>query len=106
MSVSNVILIVLVLAVVIFLERLFPFVLFSNKEPGKLIHFFERYIPPVVMFGLLIYSLRSVRFSQPELWVPQIVAIIFTISTYLWKSNTLISIFGGTAIYMVLIRVL
>ena len=62
-------------------------------------------LSPIVMIGLLIYSLRDVRFASMGQWVPQISAIIFTIVTYLWKKNSLVSIFGGTIIYMILIRV-
>jgi branched-subunit amino acid transport protein AzlD len=58
------------------------------------------------MIGLLIYSLRDVRFSSLELWVPHISAIASTIVTYLWKKNSLVSIFGATIIYMILIRVM
>lgn len=106
MSITNVIIASLLIMLVTFAERLFPFVIFSNREAGKLIHIFEKYVPPIVMFGLLVYSLRGVRFTSPEMWVPHLSAIAFTIITYIWKSNTLVSIFGGTAIYMILIRVL
>ena len=106
MSVSKALLVSLLIGLIIFCERLFPFAVFSRRKPGKLIHIFERYIPPVVMLGLLIYSLRDVRFTALELWVPQISAIAFTIVTYLWKKNTLVSIFGGTIIYMILVRVM
>lgn len=106
MTITNIIIACLLITLVTFAERLFPFVIFSNREAGKLIHLFEKYVPPIVMLGLLIYSLRDVRFTSPEMWVPHLSAIAFTIVTYLWKSNTLISIFGGTAIYMILIRVL
>ena len=94
------------IGLIVFCERLFPFAVFSRKKPGKLIHIFERYIPPLVMIGLLIYSLRNVRFASLAQWLPQISAISFTIVTYLWKKNTLVSIFGGTIIYMILIRVI
>ena len=96
----------LIIALVIFAERLFPFVVFSKKQPGPLIHFFERYVPPVVMLGLLIYSLRGIRFSALELWLPHITAIAFSILSYIWKKNSLISIFGATIIYMALIRII
>lgn len=106
MNISQAIIATLLIAVVIFLERLFPFVVFSKKAPGSLIRFFERYIPPVVMLGLLIYSLRGIRFSSLELWLPHISAIVFSIITYIWKKNSLISIFGGTIIFMILIRII
>ena len=98
MPVTKALFVSLLIGIIVFCERLFPFAVFSKRKPGKLIHIFERYIPPVVMLGLLIYSL--------EQWVPSISAITFTIITYLWKKNTLVSIFGGTIIYMILIRVM
>lgn len=104
MSVIKALLVSLLIGVVIFCERLFPSAVFSKRKPGKLIHIFERYIPPLVMIGLLIYSLRDVRFASLTQWVPQFVALAFTIVTYLWKKNSLVSIFGGTIIYMILIR--
>ena len=106
MPVTKAVLVTLLIGLIIFCERLFPFAVFSKRKPGKLIHIFERYIPPLVMIGLLIYSLRDVRFSSLAQWVPQFVALAFTIVTYLWKKNSLVSIFGATIIYMILIRVL
>ena len=106
MPVTKALFVSLLIGIIVFCERLFPFAVFSKRRPGKLIHIFERYIPPVVMLGLLIYSLRDVRFTSLEQWVPSISAITFTIITYLWKKNTLVSIFGGTIIYMILIRVM
>ena len=105
MPVTKAVLVSFLIGLIVFCERLFPFAVFSKRKPGKLIHIFERYIPPIVMIGLLIYSLRDVRFASLGQWVPQISAIIFTIVTYLWKKNSLVSIFGGTIIYMILIRV-
>lgn len=104
MPVTKVVLVTLLIGLIIFCERLFPFAVFSKRKPGKLIHIFERYIPPLVMIGLLIYSLRDVRFSSLAQWVPQVSAITFTVVTYLWKKNSLVSIFGGTIIYMILCR--
>ena len=106
MTISKAIIVSILIGLIVFSERLFPFVLFSKYQPGKLIRIFEHFIPPLVMTGLLIYSLRDIRFTSPEQWVPQISAIAFTIATYLWRKNSLISIFGGTIIYMILIRVM
>lgn len=106
MPVTKAVVASILIGLIIFCERLFPFAIFSKRQPGKLIHIFERFIPPVVMIALLIYSLRDVRFTTVAQWVPPISAITFTIVTYLWKKNSLISIFGGTIIYMILIRVM
>ena len=104
MSLTKVLITVALLSVIIFCERLFPFVIFSKKSPGKLLYFFERYIPPFVMLALLVYSLKGIRFSSLEMWLPATAGTVFAISTYLWKKSTMLSIFGATAIYMILIR--
>ena len=106
MPVSKAVFVSFLIGLIIFCERLFPFAVFSKRKPGKLIHIFERYIPPVVMIGLLIYSLRDVRFTSLAQWLPQFTAIIFTVITYIWKKNSLVSIFFFFLIYMILIRVL
>ncbi|MCR5253523.1 MAG: AzlD domain-containing protein [Treponema sp.] len=106
MPLSKAIIVTLLIGLIVFCERLFPFALFSRRKPGNMIHIFERYIPPLVMIGLLIYSLRDVRFAAISGWLPQFSAISFTIVTYLWKKNSLVSIFGATIIYMILIRIL
>ena len=106
MPVSKAVFVTLLIGLIVFCERLFPFAVFSRRKPGKLIHIFERYIPPLVMTGLLIYSLQDVRFAAISQWVPQLSAIAFTVITYLWKKNSLVSIFGGTIIYMILIRII
>ena len=94
------------IAAVICLERAFPFILFSKHEPPKVIRFIERYIPPMVMGCLTFYCLKNVGFTSPVSFVPELCGVTVTVLTYLWKHNPLISIFGGTIIYMVLIRVL
>lgn len=106
MQITQVLFTIFLTSLIIFAERLFPFVIFSKKTPGKLIHFFEKYIPFFVMAGLLIYCLRSVNFSKLSSWVPPISGVFFTFFTYLWKKNSMISIFGATILYMVLIRIL
>lgn len=106
MTVTQAIISTLLIAAVIFLERLFPFAIFSKRQPGKVIHFFETYIPPVVMLGLLIYSLRSISFASFSQWVPSFAGLLFTALTYLWKKNSLLSIVGGTFIYMILFRII
>ena len=96
---------------VTFLERAFPFILFSRKNPPKVINFIEKYIPPMVMAALLFYCLKDISFIKEsgidlKGFLPYMIGIISTIILHIWKRNSLISIFGGTVIYMILIRIL
>ena len=98
-------------ALIIFAERAFPFILFSRKKPPKVILFIEKYIPPMVMAALVVYCLKDVHFTSGIAglctagWIPYLGACSITIIFHLWKSNSLLSILGGTASYMLLIHI-
>lgn len=101
--------------VIIFLERSFPFVLFAKKNPPAIISFIEKYIPPMVMAALLFYCIKDISFVQKvdniaslklSGFLPYISGIFVTVVLHLWKKNSLLSICGGTVVYMILIRVL
>lgn len=91
---------------IIFATRAFPFVVFSKKEPPRILRFIEKYIPPMIMAILLVYCLKDVQFTNVSSSVPTLVALAVTVILHLWRHNSLISIFGGTALYMVLMRVM
>lgn len=48
-------------AVLMFLLRAFPFILFSKKKPPKILEFIEKYIPPMVIGVLIIYCLSDAK---------------------------------------------
>jgi len=53
---------------------------------------------------LLVYCFRSVDFTAFPYGIPALASLLATTLLHLWKSNALVSIFSGTALYMVLIR--
>jgi branched-subunit amino acid transport protein AzlD len=57
-----------------------------------------------VMTTLVVYCLRNVTFTAAEYFAPQLIAVAVTVGLHLWRRNTLLSIFGGTACYMLLIQ--
>lgn len=97
---------VFVSAVIIFLLRAFPFVLFSKREPPAILRFIEKYIPPMVMAVLLVYCFKDVNFMARPFGIAEVVSLAVTVGLHLWKNNSMLSIFGGTILYMVLSRVL
>ena len=107
LTISQAIIASLCIALVIFAERAFPFVLFSKKNPPAIIRFIEKYIPPMVMAALLFYCLKEVSFTTGiQDFIPEIAGVSFTVILHLWKRNSLLSIFGSTILYMILIRVM
>ncbi len=95
-----------IMALVIFLLRVFPFAFFSKKEPPAIFNYIGKYLPPLVMAVLIIYSLQSVQFTSIPYGVPHIAGCFFTVVMHLWKKNAMLSIFGGTIVYMLLINII
>ena len=59
---------------------------------------------PYAAIGLLvIYCLKDVPMSSTH-GLPEAIAILFIILIHKWKKNTLLSIGGGTVLYMVLVQ--
>jgi branched-subunit amino acid transport protein AzlD len=115
-SVSQALLLTLIMGAVILFCRAFPFLFFRNsagdggKAPGKtkgrtaFLGFVEKTVPPVAMTVLAFNALAAPVKTRPVESVPVLAAAVFTVLVHLWKRNPLISIFGGTALYMLLER--
>ena len=86
------------------LTRWFPFLLFSKKEPPRRLIESSRLIPGAVMTVLVVTSLpRSIHITQPENWMPWAGAAVVSVLHLLFR-HPLVSIFGGTAFYMLLLH--
>ena len=112
-----------VMAVVTFLTRFLPFLLFDRgEEPPKLVLYLGRVLPPAVIAMLIIYCLRNPALTvSAELtetlsswwaaivsffvgWAPQLISGAVTVVLHVWKRNNLLSIFSGTILYMILVQ--
>lgn len=89
------------------LTRGLPFAVFSSgdKTP-RVVRYLGAALPPAVFGLLVVYCLRNVDVLSGTHGLPEFIAIAGTAALHLWKRNMLLSIFGGTAIYMVLLYVL
>ena len=98
----NELILVFIMALITFVTRALPFVLFDHGDhPPKAVLYLGRVLPPAV---LIIYCLKDVSFLSPGGWVPALLSCVVVILLHLWKNNDLISIFGGTILYMILIQ--
>ncbi len=94
-----------VMAVVTFLTRFLPFALFDRGgEPPKVVLYLGRVLPPAIIAMLIVYCLRATSFASPAGWAPQLIAGAAVVALHVWKKNNLLSIFGGTILYMVLVQ--
>ena len=94
-----------VMALVTFLTRALPFLLFDRGgEPPRVVLYLGRVLPPAIIAMLIIYCLKGVSFVTPAGWVPALLASLTAVLLHLWKGNDLLSIFGATALYMLLVQ--
>lgn len=90
-----------------FATRLLPYLFFGGKRavPG-VIEYLGRVLPPAIIITLVVYGIKDVDFTSSWHGAPELIAIAVTALLHLWRKNTLISIAGGTVLYMVLIHVM
>jgi branched-subunit amino acid transport protein AzlD len=112
-GVSEALLLTLVMGAVILCCRAAPFLFFRKQEPGAagaesnktaVLKFVEQTVPPAAMTVLAVNSLIGPIWANPREYIPMLAAAAVTAIVHLWRRNPLISIFGGTALYMVLER--
>ncbi|MDR2434454.1 MAG: AzlD domain-containing protein [Treponema sp.] len=101
-----------VMGAVILFCRAFPFLFFreppaegAGSRRAAFLNFVEKIVPPAAMTVLAFNSLAGPLKGNLREAIPVLSAACFTALVHLWKRNPLISIFGGTALYMVLERI-
>ena len=96
---------ILVMAAVTFLTRALPFLLFDRGgHPPRIVLYLGQVLPPAVIAMLIVYCLKGVSFATPAGWVPALAAGLTAAALHLWKYNDLLSIFGATVLYTVLVQ--
>ncbi|MBR3794613.1 MAG: AzlD domain-containing protein [Clostridia bacterium] len=97
--------IVLVCAGVTLALRATPFVFFGGKGGvPRVIASLGHALPPAIMAALVVYCMKGVPFGAFADGAKQIIAALCVVALHLFRRNTLLSIAGGTAVYMILIR--
>lgn len=87
------------------LLRFLPFLVFRKSTPPY-IAYLGKVLPPALIGMLVIYCFKDVSFAAAPHGLPELIAAGCVIVLHAWKRNSLISILGGTAIYMVLVQVI
>jgi branched-subunit amino acid transport protein AzlD len=87
------------------ITRFIAFAVFSPKKPTpRYIQYLGLTLPCGIFAMLVVYCLRNVDlFSYPH-GVPEAMALAFTLAIHMWKRKVLISMGGGTALYMFLVQ--
>lgn len=84
--------------------RFIPFIIFpEGKNPPEFIKYLGTVLPYAAIGLLVIYCLKDVPASSTH-GLPEAIAIVFIVLLHKWKKNTLLSIGGGTVLYVILVQ--
>jgi branched-subunit amino acid transport protein AzlD len=99
------IIMILAVAAGAIMNRFLPFVLFpEGKKVPAYITYLGSVLPPTMMGLLVVYCLKGVSIAKAPFGTPEALAIVVVILMHHWKNNALLSIGGGTAVYMMLLQ--
>ena len=87
------------------LTRWLPFWLFpENREPPKAVTYLGRVLSAAMMGLLVVYCLKGVSWTAAPHGIPEVLCVAVVAALHKWKGNVLLSIAGGTALYMLLVQ--
>ena len=101
------ILLVAAASIATILTRVIPFLIFNERRPmPDTIKKIADSLPPAIIAVLVIYCLKGYVAVINYESLAALIAVVAVVLIHLWKKNVLLSIALGTAIYMVIIRIL
>ena len=87
------------------LTRFLPFLIFpAGKPTPKYIRYLGKVLPSAVFGLLVVYCLKNVSLIASPYGLPEAIALMVVIGLHLWKRQILLSIAGGTVVYMLLVQ--
>lgn len=104
-SMLHSVLIVIVVALVTLLIRLLPFLIFhGEKKTPEIISYLGTVLPYAIMGMLVVYCLKGISLTAAPHGLPELISCVLIVLLHCWKRNTLLSILGGTVVYILLVQ--
>ena len=98
-------LIIAVVSLVTMALRFLPFVIFGeNRKTPALVSYLGKVLPYAIMGMLVVYCLKGVSLTAAPWGLPELLGCAAVVGLHVWKRNTLLSIGGGTVLYMLLVQ--
>lgn len=87
------------------ITRFLPFALFpGHKNTPTFLQYLGNVLPGAVMALLVVYCFKDVAFAAAPFGLPELLCAAVVAGLHLWKKNMLLSIAGGTLLYMALVQ--
>ena len=105
LNTSQSLILIAILAAVTFLTRAIPFLLFPDKEHmPPFVRYLGQALPYSIMAMLVVYCYKNVSLAAAPFGLPEFLCAVFILFLHRWKHNLILSIAGGTILYMVLVQ--
>ena len=105
MTIAQQLIIVLMVSLGTMAMRFLPFIVFpAGKPTPKYIQYLGKVLPGAVFGMLVIYCLKDVSFLSSPHGIPELISICVTVLLHLWRRQMLLSMAGGTIVYMLLVQ--
>ena len=99
------VILIAVIALVTAATRFLPFLIFGRKrKTPALILYLGKVLPCAILGMLVIYCLKDISVSSFPFGLPELLGVGAVALLHIWKRNSLISIGGGTVLYMILVQ--
>ena len=87
------------------ITRFLPFIIFPADRPTPdYVRYLGHALPPAALGLLVIYCLKDVDFLSGAHGLPELIAMAVVTALHFWKRQMLLSIAGGTVVYMLLVQ--
>lgn len=97
--------IIAIAAIITAALRFLPFLIFGeNRKTPAVIAYLGQVLPFAIMGMLVVYCLKDVSFASAPFGIPEAIGCITVAGLHIWKRSTLLSIGGGTVVYMLLVQ--
>ena len=96
-------LLICIVALITIALRFLPFVVFAKGAPRTILYLGTT-LPYAIMGMLVVYCLKNVNFTTAPFGAGEILAVLAVAGLHKWKHNTLLSVLGGTLVYMFLVQ--
>ncbi len=85
--------------------RFLPFWIFhEGRKTPPLVAYLGSVLPYAIMGMLVVYCLKDVSLTNAPFAIPEAIGCAAVALLHSWKRNTLLSIGGGTVLYMLLVQ--
>lgn len=82
--------------------RAVPFTVIEPLRRSPVVRYLGVQLPAGIMVALTIYTLADVPLRTWPHALPEALALAVTVGLHLWRRRAVLSILGGTAVYVVL----